>query len=168
MSCSNSFWGRNPGTEQQIIRFPVLTISVSATAASLPRAPRRLVRPVFAAAIFLFNNLRAKTCFMHTDEPDIGSIKKSAVFRNNESNRDGGAVSSPVYATFELPDDTVFEGNSLRNVSALRPPSLCDALLYVGVQHILKTLESLSLIHRSQPCFISVELFSKLHGAKHA
>lgn len=46
---------------------------------------------------------------------DTVIIKKSAVFRNNDSNRNGGAVSSPVYATFELPDDTVFEGNTLRN-----------------------------------------------------
>lgn len=62
---------------------------------------------------------RAEIHLLHTNEPDGGSIKKSAVFRNNDSNRNGGAVSSPVYATFELPDDTVFEGNTLRNVSAL-------------------------------------------------
>lgn len=46
----------------------------------------------------------------------MGSIKKSAVFENNVASEDGGAISSPFDATFELPEDTVFEGNYVRYV----------------------------------------------------
>lgn len=44
-------------------------------------------------------------------------IEKSAVFKNNVASENGGAIASPVYATFELPEDTIFEGNSVRYVS---------------------------------------------------
>ena len=49
----------------------------------------------------------------------MDSIKKSAVFENNVASEDGGAISSPFDATFELPEDTVFEGNYVRYVSRL-------------------------------------------------
>eukprot|EP00904_Undaria_pinnatifida_P011695 jgi/Undpi1/7656/HiC_scaffold_23.g10129.m1 len=45
---------------------------------------------------------------------DTVIIKQSAVFRNNVASEDGGAITSPSYATFDLPDDTVFDGNYVR------------------------------------------------------
>ena len=47
-----------------------------------------------------------------------GSIEKSAVFKFNVASGNGGAISSPSYATLKLPEDTFFGDNSLSDVSA--------------------------------------------------
>lgn len=52
-------------------------------------------------------------------ELDDGSIDKSAVFTNNVAGKNGGAIYSPAYATLELPEATVFEGNTVTDVSAV-------------------------------------------------
>lgn len=49
--------------------------------------------------------------------PQNGSIEKSAVFKLNVASANGGAISSPSYATLKLPEDTLFEENSVSNVS---------------------------------------------------
>lgn len=51
------------------------------------------------------------------------SIQKSAVFKNNVATSNGGAISSPSYATFVLPDNTKFKGNYVRYVSVSYPSS---------------------------------------------
>lgn len=44
-------------------------------------------------------------------------IKKTADFLNNVASENGGAISSPADATFDLPDNVVFDGNYVRYVS---------------------------------------------------
>lgn len=53
-------------------------------------------------------------------ELDDGSIDKSAVFTNNVAGKNGGAIYSPAYATLEIPEATVFEGNTVTDVSAMQ------------------------------------------------
>ena len=57
--------------------------------------------------------------------PCGGSIKKSAVFQNNVASEDGGAIFSSFDSTFQVPEDTVFEGNYVRYVSPFVDVSRC-------------------------------------------
>lgn len=72
--------------------------------------------PPFRTAPAPFMCTRYFLCVLYAVTHCANRISKSAVFSQNRAVFNGGAIVSPYDATFELPDDTVFEGNTIHYV----------------------------------------------------